>query len=308
MNSIRQRPSPALAAWVDCLWYSSGQASPHGTASRSAAPIRRAGLSALPTGRMDLVFNLDQDSLEVVVPAELRSVRTEGAIVHGAQSSYFIIAARAPGRSAGIHFRPGGGAVLLGVPAGDLTDQHLGLSDLWGARARLLREELLECNSPARIFRAMEAILLERLRALAPPPVHPAISFALRSFEVQAGINRVVPVQQASGYSARRFNTLFEQAIGLAPKRFCRIQRLRRVVRQVARGAPIEWAAVAADNGYFDQSHLNRDFRLFSGVTPGQYRPLSCESALHMHLRPRDLETRDLRSQDSRADPWSEDP
>lgn len=293
MSILRHRISAALAAWVDCFWYSASPPAIH-------SGIRRAGRSALPTGGMDLVFNLHQDSLEVVEPAGLSRVRTEGAMVHGAQSSYFIIAARTPGATAGIHFRPGGGAVLLGLPAHELTDQHVGLSDLWGARARLLREELLECNSPARIFRAMESALLERLRVLAAPLVHPAISLALRSFEVPAGISRVVPVQQASGYSARRFNTLFQQAVGLAPKRFCLIRRLQAVVRQVARDEPIEWAAVAADNGYFDQSHLNRDFRLFSGVTPGQYRPISCDSALHMDL-PEDLPEdlpRDLHPQD----------
>ena len=124
------------------------------------------------------------------MPAQQRSVRTEGALVHGAQSSYFIIAARTPGATAGIHFRAGGGAALLGVPAHELTDQHLGLCDLWGAYGRLLREQLLECSSPSRIFQTLETALLARLRARAAPLVHPAISFALRSFAVPAGSSR----------------------------------------------------------------------------------------------------------------------
>jgi AraC-like DNA-binding protein len=282
MSIIRHRPSFALAAWVNCFWYSTGEPSPQDGRIQSdrSAPRR----SALPTGGMDVVFNLHQDSFEVLVPDDLHSVRTEGVILHGAQSSHFIIAARSRGPTAGIHFRPGGGAVLLGLPASELTDQHLALSDLWGARASQLRTQLLECKGPAQIFDAMEQALVPHLRALQAPLVHPAISFALRSFAAQPGISRVTPIQEATGYSARRFNTLFQQAVGLAPKRFCQIQRLRAVVEQVARGEPIEWAKVAADNGYFDQSHLNRDFRLFSGVTPGQYRPISHDSALHMEL------------------------
>ncbi|NJO12724.1 MAG: AraC family transcriptional regulator [Gammaproteobacteria bacterium] len=240
--------------------------------------------SALPTGGMDVVFNLHQDSFEVLLPERLDSIRTDGALIHGAQSGYFIIAARARGATAGIHFRPGGGTALLGVPASELTDQHLALSDLWGASAARLRSQLLECTTPAKIFEVMEQALLERLRARPTPLVHPAISFALRRFAAQASVSRVTPIQEATGYSARRFNTLFQHAVGLVPKRFCRIQRLRAVVEQVARGEPIEWATLAADNGYFDQSHLNRDFRLFSGVTPGQYRPVSRTRALHMEL------------------------
>jgi AraC-like DNA-binding protein len=165
-----------------------------------------------------------------------------------------------------------------------LSEQHVALSDLWGARAEQLRTELLECNSPLQIFHKLEQALLAQLPQLHAPLVHPAISFALRSFAAGSAVSRVSPIQTATGYSARRFNTLFQQAVGLTPKRFCRIQRLRAVVEQIAQGAPIEWAQIAADNGYFDQSHLNRDFRLFSGVTPARYRPAARDSALHMEL------------------------
>lgn len=275
MPFIRHQPPAALAEWVDCLWYSAGEPGLQQSTARSA----------LPTGAMDVVFNLLQDSFEVLLP-DGRSVRTDGAIVHGAQSGYFIIAPRRRGPSAGIHFRPGGGAALLGMPGTELSNQHLSLSDLWGARAARLRTQLLHCAGPAHIFHVLEQALLAQLGHLRQPGplVHPAISFALRSFAANASVSRVAPVQESTGYSARRFNTLFQHAVGLPPKLYCRIRRLRAVIEQLARGAPVEWAKVAADNGYFDQSHLNRDFRLFSGVTPGQYRPASADSALHMKL------------------------
>jgi methylphosphotriester-DNA--protein-cysteine methyltransferase len=277
MTFIRHPPSAALSRWVDCLWYSAGEPGPQHSAARSA----------LPTGAMDVVFNLAQDSFEVLLP-DGKTLRTDGAIVHGAQSGYFIIAARHRGASAGIHFRPGGGAALLGMPATQLRNQHLPLADLWGVRAAQLRTQLLHyCNEPARIFHALEQALLAQSRQLRQQPeplVHPAISFALRSFAANSGLSRITPIQESTGYSARRFNTLFQHAVGLPPKLYCRIQRLRAVIEQLARGVPVEWAKLAADNGYFDQSHLNRDFRLFSGVTPGQYRPASADSALHMRL------------------------
>ena len=274
MHIVRHLPSAPLARWVDCFWYSAGQLS---------AELEHGRHSALPTGAMDVVFNLYRDRHRVLL-ADGNAIQTDGAIVHGAQSGYFIIPARSHGPVAGIHFRPGGGAALLGVPAHELSDQHVALSDLWGMRATHLRTRLLECTSPRQIFQTLEQALLAQQPHLQGPLVHPAISFALRNFAACSAVNRVAPIQAATGYSARRFNALFEQAVGLTPKRFCRIQRLRAVVEQVARGAPIEWAQVAADSGYFDQSHLNRDFRLFSGVTPARYRPVTRDSALHMEL------------------------
>jgi len=274
MHVVRHRPGPPLSAWVDCFWYRAG--------APSDAAIRRR--SALPTGGMDVVFNLHDDRMQVLIPPDRVAISTDGGIVHGAQSGYFIIDARPAHCSAGIHFRPGGGAVLLGAPASELSELHVSLSDLWGAAARQLRARLLECPDPGQIFCLLEQALLGRLPAAQVPLVNPAISFALRRFSAGAAVDRVAPIRQATGYSARHFNTLFERAVGLSPKRFCRIQRLRAVVEQVAHGTRVEWAQVAADNGYFDQSHLNRDFRLFSGVTPGQYHPVARDSALHMEL------------------------
>jgi AraC-like DNA-binding protein len=275
MTVLRHRPGPPLSAWVECFWYS--------PAGRSGSAMRRR--SALPSGSMDVVFNLGENSVQVLLPPDRVALRTDGTILHGAQSGYFIIDARpVTHASTGVHFRPGGGAVLLGAPASELSDLHVSLSDLWGASAQQLRAQLIECRDPVQVFQALERALLMRLRVARLPLVNPAISFALRRFSTGASVDRVAPVRQATGYSERHFNSLFQQAVGLSPKRFCRIQRLRAVVEQLARGAPVEWAQVAAANGYFDQSHLNRDFRLFSGVTPGDYRPVSRDSALHMDL------------------------
>lgn len=274
MNIVRHRPAAPLSTWVDCFWYSASDP--------GRATARRH--SALPTGGMDVVFNLDDDCLQVLLPPQRAAVRTNGAIVHGAQSGYFIIDARPTRHSAGIHFRPGCGALLLGVPANELSDLHVSLSDLWGTTALQLRERLLECRSPRQIFQLLEQTLLLRLSVARPARVHPAVRFALQRFANSIAVDRIAPVQQATGYSARRFTTLFQQAVGLPPKRYCRIQRLRSVVEQLTLGASIDWAQLAAANGYFDQSHLNRDFRDFSGVTPGQYRPASHGRALHMDV------------------------
>lgn len=216
--------------------------------------------------------------------ADREGLTVKGAIVHGAQSRYFVLDARRDVHTIGVHFRPGGGTAMLGLPAGELGHRHFALEDIWGARAGELREQLLEAREPRIMFAVLEREFLRRLRQ--PLIVHPAISFALRQFDAAARPDSTVPmrvasVQQATGYSDRRFITLFTHAVGLPPKLYSRVQRLHRVVKQIAHGR-CDLAQVAADNGYYDQSHLNRDFREFAGVTPGNYRPMPQRSALHM--------------------------
>ena len=75
---------------------------------------------------------------------------------------------------------------------------------------------------------------------------------------------------------------MFRDSVGLTPKLFSRIQRFQAVIGQLARGQRVEWAGVAADGGFYDQSHLNREFRAFAGVTPGEYRPVAPDRPSHV--------------------------
>jgi len=60
--------------------------------------------------------------------------------------------------------------------------------------------------------------------------------------------------------------------VGMSPKLFLRIQRFDRLLARVSRASEVQWANVAADHGYYDQSHFIRDFRDFTGMTPSVYR------------------------------------
>ena len=52
---------------------------------------------------------------------------------------------------------------------------------------------------------------------------------------------------------------------------FCRLRRFHKAVAGIYGKHKVEWAAVAADGGYFDQAHFIHDFRAFSGINPSEY-------------------------------------
>jgi len=78
-------------------------------------------------------------------------------------------------------------------------------------------------------------------------------------------------IQSETALSHTRLIHLFREHIGLTPKLFCRVRRFRSLLDRIDKGKPIRWAQLAADCGYFDQAHLIRDFRAFSGTTPLEY-------------------------------------
>ncbi|SRR5258707_13768760 len=57
----------------------------------------------------------------------------------------------------------------------------------------------------------------------------------------------------------------------MTPKLFQRIQRFHKTLALVTETARPQWAQLALDAGYFDQSHLIRDFLSSSGAIPEDY-------------------------------------
>ena len=94
------------------------------------------------------------------------------------------------------------------------------------------------------------------------------------------------------GLSPRRFIELFEREVGLTPKLYCRVRRFRRAAHRIwalssgaeSTGAGDDFSAIAFDCGFADQSHLIREFREFSGLTPAEYARRRGHHAQHVPL------------------------
>jgi AraC-like DNA-binding protein len=77
---------------------------------------------------------------------------------------------------------------------------------------------------------------------------------------------RVEDLAAEIGWSRKRLWSRFRSQIGIAPNRAAKLVRFHDAAHRLAAG--LTPARAAADSGYFDQSHLHRDVRAFSGVTP----------------------------------------
>jgi AraC-like DNA-binding protein len=188
-------------------------------------------------------------------------------ILHGPQWSYYLSGPRPRGAVAGVSFHPGGAGALLGIPATEMVDRHITLDALWGSRGGELRERLLAADLIARLTR--------------PRLIHPVVAHALASDSMAWGFSRIAAIQRSAGYSPRHFIALFRASVGLTPKHYYRVKRFTTVLRHLANKDVGSLADLAASVGYSDQSHMTREFREFSGVTPTQYRPSTPGRILH---------------------------
>lgn len=263
---IRRAPRRELSPFIARLWASDD-------AARGDREL------VLPTGAMHVVIRLDEP-LRVFEGPRTELPRTIGhAIVGGARATAYVRDVSRPVCSVGAQLRPGAAELLLGVPALDLAGCHTRLDELWGRFADELRERLAAVGDSRRRLDAFEAALLARLPRVRA--IHPAVAHALARFAASDDVGAVV---DDVGYSHRRFIALFRDAVGLAPKRYCRVQRLQRAIAGIPTSSLAE---VAVDAGYSDQSHLNREFRELAGLSPGEYRTRVPAASHHVPLERR---------------------
>lgn len=128
--------------------------------------------------------------------------------------------------------------------------------------ARPLRRRLDDAPAAADRLRILTG-------ALAPPkqPSGP-VERALRFLTAANGIADVDWMARQAGMSPRQFRRRCLEDAGLGPKRLARVLRFRYANRLAAAARRPDWSSVAASAGYFDQAHLIRDFREFTGRTP----------------------------------------
>jgi transcriptional regulator GlxA family with amidase domain len=98
------------------------------------------------------------------------------------------------------------------------------------------------------------------------------LSAAVAEFESSGGSTDVAGVADQLGLSSRQLQRRFRDAVGISPKLFSRMQRFQRVFQameaRTAESERLDWVSTAMDCGYYDQAHLIRDFREFSGKAP----------------------------------------
>lgn len=239
-------------------------------------PALRPWLAGLMSYREDFG---DSDGLrERVIPdAALRLVLpldgSGGALLIGLSTKPALLPLRGRIEGLSLTLRPGAARSLLGdMPASELCEQTLPLADRWGGEAERLQELLLRCPPAERALRLQQALLALLRRQAGPPPDESTAKLVQLLAARADQLKPVSALVEASGLSERRLQQRFAADLGLPPKRYSRLLRLHGLLRRLrGQAAKPDWAALALDHGFADQSHLVHEFRRFTGLAPSAW-------------------------------------
>jgi AraC-like DNA-binding protein len=233
-------PAADLAPWIECFW------------TRGAAPDPSGAETyrVLPDGCADVIFAMGS--------------RVDGFVV-GPMTRALVVPASGQTRMIGVRFQPGAAGVFLPVPLRTLVDERVDLDSVWTGSAETT-QRVAEASEAGRAVDAFESELRARLQRAAVIP-SPRTRALIERLAAEPETASVADMAARAGITRQHLRRLFEQHVGYGPKRLARILRLRRALRLMeSRGTAL--AAVALDAGYYDQSHMNADFRDLAGCPP----------------------------------------
>jgi AraC-like DNA-binding protein len=243
-------PRPPLSHAVALLWY------------QDVVPGQFGPELVLPSGTAECVIGLGP-------PDHVRATGT----VCGPHSTYFRLERPKVAHAVvGVHFRAGGlqwlldGSGCRAASASELHNQIVTLEDLWGRDALLLHERLMEAQTPSLHLQVLEQALQHRFVMPASP--REMVAAAVGLLRRTSSSRPVNAVADQLGYSVRRIQQQFQQAVGLSPKLFHRVSRFQTVLQAIDGLSTIDWSDVALAHGYFDQAHLVNDVRAFTSMAP----------------------------------------
>ena len=237
-----------------------------------AERCRMAVEAALPDASVELYFNLGPNGRHASSTAQ-RTLPHRAAWVVGPHHRPFYIAKETRDCDiVGIRLHPWMAEAVLGVPAHEVRDSMVDLDDLWGTRVDEIRGRIHETNDPAaRIAIVERAVAEQATRSVRGRSTESRLAAQLcHDAERDANVT-IGELAARHGLTHRRLIELFERTVGLKPKAYHRVRRLRRVFHLIDEKPRPTWTTIAHRCGYFDQSHLINDFRRLTGVLPRDY-------------------------------------
>ena len=189
-----------------------------------------------------------------------------------------------------IGFAPGGAAALLGTGTHETSGLYLRLEELEDRSLANLNGMIghLSDMSTAERVSCVESWLLRQLvsRGGQAEPNTDVVQ-AQRLVDATGGRTSVRDLERELGRTRRTLERLFKDRVGVSPKDYARLVRVRRAKRMISETSSRQFSLglIAQECGYHDQSHMTKEFRRIAGLTPATLRNLPIKDGIVAFLQ-----------------------
>jgi AraC-like DNA-binding protein len=213
----------------------------------------------IPDGCMDLLFRYSRDG----VSKNLAGYHLKKVVIPTGQV----------GSAFGVRFVPGGLVNLIDLQSSELIGEQAPATDF------LKRDPLLDRMEDLSGFDCRVSVIsrylisqINRIHSGRSPAG--VVRYCTDRIIGSQGNVHIADLSEDTGYSVRYLRILYHRYVGVSPKELCEIIQFQNSFLQFARlqKAHREFSLcdLAAEGGYYDQSHMNKCYHKMIGSLPGK--------------------------------------
>ncbi len=154
--------------------------------------------------------------------------------------------------------------MLNGFPMHRLADSYLKGGDVFNNHGTELMEKLKQVQKPLMLKVYLDEFFLKIAKTASKQS---KIDLMLEEMEIFQSVDEL---SRSANISARQFERICNERLGMPPKLYLRIKRFSKAYALKELNPELKWTDVAHIFNYYDQMHLIRDFREFAGYTPSE--------------------------------------
>jgi AraC-like DNA-binding protein len=251
-------PRPELLPFIENYW----------AVSVNPGEVVDLTVNVYVDARADLVFNFGDPYLRGVIRQQ--PITHAASNLDAQRNVPITIVQRGAVAIVGVRFRTGGVSPFVRQQMNRYTNRTPGITEVFGDDAEPLEASLSTRRSDIDAQKeVLDAFFLARMEI---DESYASFTAAKAQIEQEGGLEQVETTSRDAGISPRNLGRLFARYLGFSPKYFARIVRFQKALRILMKDAETSLGSVAAECGYFDQSHFVKDFRRFTGGVPRGYK------------------------------------
>lgn len=243
MRYWRLPPDARLRPWIHCYWL---------VEPAYSTPAVLPDL-LIPDGHSEIVFRMSGAFTRWQLGSGSRACMDRSYVIGGRSRSVLTLS---PGglRLAGVKLEPRALRSLLRMPLSQLRDSTVDLADLGCRALRELEPQVLGIREAGQLPALLDRFFLRHLGDDVDDDA--AVQGLISRLRATRGAQPILAWAREQGLDARTLERRFLVRVGITPKQFARVERFKHSYLH------------AQLDGFYDQSHFDREYRHFTGASP----------------------------------------
>lgn len=257
MNYQTYPPHPDLASLVKCYWTLEVPA-------EAATQKQR----IVPDGCLEMFFILGKDVKRYTSGDEF--IIQPRDMVLGQITKPFFIEPTGYVHSFAVRFYPYGFANFVSMPISRLANKETPLASLFGkVTAKALSQKINKAKDTGARIKIIEEFLFGRMHEAAS--IDNIVKTTVDTMLLTKGGTSIKAVLRDNPTKRRQLERKFLRSIGMSPKQLGKVIRLQTALKMMHTDHPESLTKIAYESDYYDQAHFTKDFKEFTGTTPGEF-------------------------------------